>query len=322
MNVLVTGGLGNVGRNCLAELCRQKHQVTSFDLSTAPNRRAAERISFGLRPVWGDIRSPEDVAPAVAGQDVVVHLAFVLPPASEDRPELARDINVNGTTNLLQAMKVVQPPPRIIFISSFSVFGDCQLKPPPRTVADPVEPMDNYNRHKVECEALVRQSGLEWVILRLAVVPPLTLGGFSPKMFDIPPNTRIEFVHPRDVALAVANAVTSPEAWGKVLLIGGGSGSQLYYRDFVGRMTEAMGVGRLPDEAFADCASAYCDWLDTAESQQLLRYQQSSFGDFVLEVARMLGFKRRLIPLMAPLIRRWMLNQSPHYRVRTRRETT
>jgi len=74
-----------------------------------------------------------------------------------------------------------------------------------------------------------------------------------------------------------------------------------------------MGVGRLPDKAFAAAASAFCDWIDTVESQQLLHYQQRSFDDFVREVAATLGFKRYLIRLMAPLIRLWMLSQSPYY---------
>ena len=318
MRVLVTGGLGNVGLYCLAELLRQGHEVTCFDVRTARNNRNTKKLSPHVINLWGDIRNSTDVAAAVQNQDVVVHLAFVLPPASEDRPDLSREINVGGTANILQAMKEVQPRPAIIFISSFSVFGACQHIPPPRRVSDPVQPMDHYNRHKVECETLVRDSGHRWLILRLAVVPPLTLGGFNPKMFDIPPQTRTEFVHPRDVALAVANAVISTEAWGKVLLIGGGAGSQLYYREFVGRMTESMGVGHLPDEAFASSASAFCDWLDTVESQRLLRYQERNFDDFVREVSANLGYKRHLIRLMAPLIRRWMISQSPHHRVNAR----
>jgi UDP-glucose 4-epimerase len=320
MNVLVTGGLGNVGRNCLAELQRQGHEVTCFDVRSRPNERAAKKVPAPVRILWGDIRDQEGISIAVRSQDIVVHLAFILPPDSEKRPDVAREINVDGTWKLIVAIRKSRPPPKMIFISSFSVFGDCQHKPPPRTVADPVQPMDHYNRHKVECETLIKESGLDWLILRLAVVPPLTLGGFNPKMFDIPPGTRIEFVHPRDVALAVANAAISAEVWGKILLIGGGEGAKLYYRDFVGRMTESMGVGRLPDAAFASSASAFCDWIDTTESQRLLNYQQHTFNDFVQEVAATLGYRRYLVQLVAPLVRRWMLSQSPHYRLKDQGE--
>jgi nucleoside-diphosphate-sugar epimerase len=314
MRVLVTGGLGNVGRSCLTKLLEQGHRVRCLDLKTKHSQRSARTLEGRVDVLWGDLRRQDDVAAAVQDQEAVVHLAFVLPPASEDRPEWAHEVNVGGTRNLLQALKGLRPPPLIVFASSFSVFGETQHLPPPRTVSDPVQPMDNYNRHKVECERLVRDSGLDWSILRLGVVPPSTLGGFSPKMFDIPPGSRVEFAHPRDVGLALANAVVCPLARGRVLLVGGGPGSQLRYRDFVGRMTESLGVGRLPDSAFAPSASAYTDWLDTAESQKLLQYQQHSFEDFVREVAASLGYRRRLMRLFAPLIRRWMLSQSPHYR--------
>lgn len=314
MRVLVTGGLGNVGAACVTRLLEQGHRVRCLDLKTRVCQRNAGRFGDRIEPVWGDLCCPDEVLAAVQDQDVVVHLAFILPPASEDHPEWACDVNVGGTRNLLHAMKSVSAPPKIIFASSFSVFGQTQHKPPPRTVSEPVQPMDNYNRHKVECEALVRKSGLDWVILRLAVVPPLALSGFNPKMFDIPPGARVEFLHPDDAGLAFANAAGSDEVWGKILLIGGGADSQIYYRDFVGRMMESMGVGRLPDRAFASSASAYTDWLDTAESQKILQYQQHSFEDFVQQVAASLGYRRYLIHLFAPLVRRWMLSKSPHYR--------
>jgi len=245
---------------------------------------------------------------------VVIHVAFILPPASDEHPELAEAVNVGGTRNVVEAMKGLPSRPKIIFISSFSVYGACQHKLPPRTASDPVQPMDNYNRHKVECERMVRESGLAWAIFRLGMVPPKSLGGFTPKMFDTPPGQRTEFVHPDDVGLALANAVACDEVWGKTLLIGGGASSQLYFRDFVGRMMESMGIGRLPDKAFATTACAFSDWIDTMESQRLLHYQRHSFDDFTKEIAASLGPTRYALRLLSPLVRWWMLSQSPYYK--------
>jgi nucleoside-diphosphate-sugar epimerase len=314
MRVLLTGAFGNVGRNCLARLLEQRHQVRCFDVKTRANQKHAGRCKGRIEIAWGDLRRPDDVAAAIQDRDAVIHLAFILPPASEEHPEWAHDVNVGGTRNLLQAAKALPSPPRFIFASSFSVFGDTQHMPPPRTAFDPVQPMDNYNRHKVECETLVMDSGLDWVIVRLAVVPPRSLGGFSPKMFDVPPGARVEFLHPLDAGLALANALSCDEACGKTLLIGGGAASQLCFRDFLGRVMESMAVGRLPDRAFASSASAYTDWLDTTESQRLLQYQQHTFEDFVQELAASLGYIRYLLRPLSPLIRRWMLSKSPYYR--------
>ncbi|MBA7477815.1 hypothetical protein ES707_13230 [subsurface metagenome] len=317
MKVLLTGALGNIGRNATKKLIEQGHQVRCFDLKTRANEKVAQRIEGQIEVVWGDVRSPDDLAVAVQDQDVIIHLAFIMPPASEDRPQWAREINVDGTENLLQAMKTVLPPPKIIFSSTFSVFGDTQSQPPPRTVSDPVQPVDNYTHHKVECEKLIQESGLDWAVFRFAVVPPMSLGGVEelPKMFDFPLDMRIEFLHPRDAGMALANAVNCEEVWGKTLLIGGGLSGQLYYRDFMGRMMNAMGIGMLPERAFGSKA-AMSDWLDTSESQSLLNYQQHTFEDFVQEIASLLGYKRYLVPLFRPLIRRWVLQKSPYFRAK------
>ncbi len=314
MKVLVTGGLGNVGSSCLLELLQQGHEAASFDLKTKANLRRARAFGRRVRFAWGDLRRADEVSAAVGGQQAVAHTAFILPPRSDEQPELAEAVNVGGTRNLIAAMKEVRPPPRLVFISSFSVYGPCREGGPLRTAADPVRPMDNYNRHKVECETMVRESGLEWTILRLGVVPPKSLGGFTPKMFDTPPGQRTEFVHPDDVGLAVANAAASEEVWGRILLIGGGRSSQLHFRDFAGGMMGAMGIRRLPDTAFAENACAFSDWMDTTESQRLLRYQRHSFQDFTGEIAGSLGPLRFAFRLLSPLIRWWMLRQSPYYR--------
>ena len=314
MRVLVTGGLGNVGRSCLTQLTTQKHQVACFDVKNKPNTRNARSFQDRVNFFWGDLRRAGDLAAAVKGQEAIVHAAFILPPMSDDRPELAEAVNIGGTRNLLEAIKSLGTRPKIIFISSFSVYGACQDRLPPRTASDPVQPMDNYNRHKVECETMVRESGLDWSIFRLGVVPPKSLGGFTPKMFDTPPGQRTEFVHPDDVGLAVASAVISDQVWGKILLVGGGHSSQLYFRDFVGGMMEAMGIGRLPDRAFATTACAFSDWIDTTESERLLHYQRHSFQDFTKEIAGSLGPLRTAFRLLSPLIRWWMLSQSPYYK--------
>ena len=215
MNVLLTGAFGNVGTSALTELLKQGHRVRCFDLKTKMNEKAARRIAGRAEVVWGDLRNPGDVAAAVRGQDVVTHLAFIIPKLSvtgvesEKRPDWARTINVGGTQNVIDAMKAQPRPPKLVFASSLHVYGLTQDQPPPRTVSDPVDPIEHYARHKVECEQRIRASGLEWAILRFAAAMPISLK-LDPGMFDVPLANRMEFVHTRDVGLAVANAASQP----------------------------------------------------------------------------------------------------------------
>ncbi len=318
MKVLLTGSMGNVGSNCLRSLLRHNHEVRCFDIRSKANERRFRSFVGRVEMFWGDITRPDDVAAIVKDIEAVIHLGFMLPPLTDEQPERAEAVNVEGTRLLIEAARQERIPPRFIFGSSFSVYGETQHLPPPRKATEPTNPSDNYTRHKIACEAMTRNSGLDWCIVRLGVVPPRSIGGFSPKMFDAPPGARIEFAHPDDVGLALNNCICSEEVWGRVLLIGGGPGSQLYYRDFVNGMLEGMRLGSLPDRAFTTTASAFTDWLDTVESQELLQYQQHCFNDFIQEMRSRLGLGRYLMPLLAPLVRWWMLRQSPYYKASQR----
>jgi UDP-glucose 4-epimerase len=318
VNVLLTGAFGNVGTSAIEELLKQGHRVRCFDLETRANAKKARKYGSRIEVVWGDLRNPKDVAVAVHGQDMVVHLAFIIPKLSatgvesEDRPDWAREINVGGTRNVIAAMQAELEPPRLIFSSSYHVYGQTHDQPPPRTVDDPVDPIEHYACHKVVCERMVRDSGLEWAILRFAAVLPLSLR-LDPGMYDVPPGNRMEYVHTRDVGLAIANAVSSDEIWGRLWLIGGGPRCQYTYCEILQKILGGMGVGMLPEEAFS-IVPFPTDWIDTAESQRVLQYQQRDLDDYVQELVGLMGVERHLIRLFRPIVRYFLLRRSPYLR--------
>jgi nucleoside-diphosphate-sugar epimerase len=247
---------------------------------------------------------------------VIAHLAFIIPKMSatgvesEQRPVWSETINVSGTQNVIHAVRSALPSPRLIFTSSYHVYGRTQDRMPPRTVLDPLQPIEHYSRHKIECEARVRASGVHWTIFRLAAALPIAIR-LDPGMFDVPLWNRMEFVHTRDVGRAIANAVDHPGVWGKVLNVGGGPTCQYVYREIVARILARMGVGMLPDGAFSEVAFP-TDWLDTAESQALLGYQRRDLSHYLDDMAALLGFRRRLVRAFRPAVRAWLLRKSPY----------
>jgi nucleoside-diphosphate-sugar epimerase len=315
MKILLTGAFGNVGMSTLYELLRQGHQVRCFVTPRKAHERTARQFAGKIELIQGDIRRPADLSLAVQDQDIIIHLAYMIPPRSEDQPELAQSINIEGTRNLLVAARSLPRPPKFFFASSLDVFGYTQDQPPPRRVTDPLQATDHYSTHKIACEEMVKTSGLEWSIFRFADVPPLALRSPHPIMFRIPLATRIEVIHTYDAGLAVANGIHSDEIWGRTLLIGGGASCQIHYRDYLGRMLDMMGIGMLPESAFG--TEQYCtDWLDTEESQRLLNYQRYSFDDIMQHLARIIGYKRLLTALARPAARWWILRMSPYYKGR------
>jgi UDP-glucose 4-epimerase len=317
MRILLTGAFGNIGIHTLEELIVKGHEVRCFDVRTKINQKTFRKYSNQVEVFWGDLRNSEDIALAVKGQELVLHLGFVIPKLSmtgvnsEDEPELARQVNVGGTRNLLSEMKNLPVPPKIIFASSLHVYGKTQDQPPPRKISDPVNPIEHYAKHKVECERMVRVSGLEWAIFRLPATLPIRLI-LDKGMFDVPLDNRIEYAHGRDIGTAFTNAVTNPNIWGKTLLIGGGKFCQFYYRDLVGRIMKTLGIGNLPETAFTKTPYS-TDWLDTTESEQLLRYQNRTLEDYLNDMKHLLGWRLPLIRTFRPLVKKWLLSQSPYY---------
>jgi len=324
MNVLVTGAFGNIGEGTVQEILNRGHRVRCFDVLNSINKKKAAGLGGPAEVFWGDLRNPQDTTAAVQGMDLVIHLAFVIPKLSatgigcEDQPDWAWEVNVGGTRNLLRGMAAVENPAKIIFASSLHIYGITQDQQPPRRVTDALKPMENYARHKVECEGLVRSSGLVWSIFRFAAALPFTLK-LDSAMFEIPLDNRMEYVHNRDVGLALANAVTSPEIWGKVLHIGGGPRCQYTYREIVEKVLDGVGIGMLPEQAFGHRPFS-TDWIDTEESQRLLQFQRYTLDDYMREFSAKLGLRRILARMCRPLVRAALLARSPYYRVRRFKE--
>jgi len=311
MRVLVTGAFGNLGQPVLEQLIRAGHQVRAFDLDTRANRRAVRRFGRDLEVVWGTLANEADVVRAVEGQEAVIHLAFVLPylsatgVSSESEPRWARNFFVGGTRRLLNALRAMPEPARILFTSSLHVYGQTQDREPYRRVGDPVAPTDHYSHHKIICETLVRRSQLRWIIFRLGASLPTRLI-LDRGMFEVPLDTRIEFVHHSDVALAIANALDNDAVWGQIWNIGGGPECQLIQGEMVRSVLDAVGVGMLPEHVFGNRPFP-TDWLDTSESQRWLRFQYHTLKDYLEDLTKKLGPARPLLKAVSPLIRAYLM---------------
>jgi len=264
--------------------------------------------------LWTDVCDAGAVEAALDGQDAVVHLAGIVPPEVDRDPRLAERVNVGGTRTVVNAALRQRVPPRLLLASTFDLFGHTQDQPPPRRIGDPVSATDEYTRHKLRCEGIVRESGLAWAIFRFCDVPPERPYGADPIMFSIPLANRIEVLHREDAALAIARAITAP-VWGRAWLVGGGAACQVRYEEYLRAALDKAGVGMLPREAFA--TDPYCtDWLDSADTEALLAYQHHSFAQIMADLPAPRLAPTWAIRLARPLVHRHLLRLSPAWRAR------
>lgn len=298
---MLTGAFGNIGFPSAQALLARGFHLTAFDLPTPRARKLARRLepTDRVRVEWGDLRKPDDVRRIVetAAPDAIIHLAAIIPPPAYFDAKLARAVNVDGLQNLLTAAASLAKAPRVVLASSYTVHGsrNASRELPLLTATTPVVPVDAYGGHKIEGELLLRRSGLPWVTLRLGACLPLAPGNPDPRVlrmaFELPRDTRSHGVDQRDAATAFANAVDA-DALGKVLLIGGDDSFRLRSRELTRRYQHTLGLAPFADDAYAVADPAiddtwyFEDWMDTRESQALLRYQQHSFDDYIAAVAR------------------------------------
>ncbi len=319
MNVLLTGPFGTIGTRVLNELLARQHCVTCFDLDNKTNRKIAVSYGDRIRMVWGDITDATSVNNAVAGQNAVIHLAAIIPPLSEEKPSIAEKVNVQGTKLVIDAIAQQTSMPLMVFPSSISVHGFSNKRQPPCKTDMPLEAKDNYAGHKIACENFLRASNIPWVILRIgACVDAMNdkigdRAAMMRHMFTLHPDTRIEYLHPRDAATAMAAAIEKPEVVGKTLFLGSGKNSQTSWLEFVNITPRAMGLRDLTSDDFG-VEPYYTDWMDTTESQQLLQFQHLGMEAYKRELAHQWRYKRFLIFPFRWLIRRYMLSFSPAHR--------
>jgi nucleoside-diphosphate-sugar epimerase len=187
--IIITGGLGYIG----TELCKLysgvswHHQIVVID-----NRFISERVNqirnWNMEFIQGDILNKDVVKKYCEDADVIHHLAGVTDvprtknEASNTQDEKIKEVGEKGTQNILD---VISDNCKIIFPSTHVVYeGINEIKTDIKEEEE-VKPVLSYSSSKAVNEDQLKESGKNYVILRLGSV----YGYSSDSMrIDIMPN--------------------------------------------------------------------------------------------------------------------------------------
>ena len=100
--VLITGAFGNLGLMCVHQALEIGFDVRCFDLDNSTNQKTAAKLGHQTETILGDIRDESIQRNIIQGVDAIIHNASVLPPITENNPDLARCINVGACKNLIK----------------------------------------------------------------------------------------------------------------------------------------------------------------------------------------------------------------------------
>jgi CDP-paratose 2-epimerase len=129
MRALVTGGIGFIGTNLSNRLLSDGHEVVLFDnILRAGVRKNLDwlRSQHGsqLQFIEADVREFGAVERAMQGVDAVFHLAAqVAVTTSVANPLDDFSTNAQGTLNVLEAARKLNPMPAVLYTSTNKVYG-------------------------------------------------------------------------------------------------------------------------------------------------------------------------------------------------------
>ena len=169
--VLVTGGNGFVGRAVLDRLVAAGRPVRALARSDAS---AATLAGAGAEPARGDILDPPSLERAMAGAEVVYHVAGVNGFCFPDPAVLYRG-NVDGTGNVVRAAAAAGVR-RIVHTSSAATIGE-----EAGTLATEHSPhrgrfLSHYERSKLEAERLAMAEAARLGVELVSVNPASVQG--------------------------------------------------------------------------------------------------------------------------------------------------
>jgi len=156
VKTLVTGAAGFIGSNLVDRLLAAGHEVTGFDNFSTGFRQFLEgaRRNPRFRLVEADLLDQDAVSGAVAGADMVFHLAANADVRfGPEHPRKDLDQNTIATWNVLEAMRT-SGVRRIAFSSTGSVYGEPEVFPTPESAPFPVQ-TSLYGASKLAAEGLI-----------------------------------------------------------------------------------------------------------------------------------------------------------------------
>lgn len=241
--VLVTGAGGTVGLQVIRFLLSEgKYEITALELKNKHVYKRLRPFRKRINIVFGDVTDTAIVDALVKDHDVVIHLAGVLPPLANVRDDLCKEIDLNGTKQLVDSIKDYNPDCFFLYSSSTSVYGKQEnFENITVKTKSKLDDYDYFSKYKLESEKYIKENLKNYSILRLAYI----LGDPGPEalIYNITPDSKCELLSSEDAGYAFVCAIDfKKEVNRKTYNVSGGEKFRTKYSDYLIHVFKTYGL--------------------------------------------------------------------------------
>ncbi|MDE6201261.1 MAG: NAD-dependent epimerase/dehydratase family protein [Clostridiales bacterium] len=216
--VAITGITGNMGQATFAAL--NGVDVDEIRLLIRTPKRFKKLLSANkalkgkVKVIQGSMTDRDAIKQLVTGADIVINMAAVIPPRSDQNPKAAVACNQVGADMLVSEIEsITENQPALIHVSTVAVYGNRTGAHPFGRVGDPLlpSPLDVYSATKVRGEFRVLESNInKWAVLRQsAMLHPqmITDNIHDGLMFHTAFDAPLEWVTAHDSGILIRNII-------------------------------------------------------------------------------------------------------------------
>lgn len=323
--VFITGATGVMGKAALEAITvRGDCRVRLLVRDSAKNRKLMRPYKGTVEITWGDLNDRDAVRRAMGDAGVVLHIGGLVSPMADRNPSLTHKVNVEGTRNIVEAVRERpdRDEVRLVYIGSVAQIS---LRSEPvhwGRSGDPVvaAEFDYYGLSKIRAERIVAESGLRhWVSLRQSGIlhPGLFLRGSYPITFHVPLRGVLEWATVEDSArlmAAMCGDDVPEEFWRNFYNIGSGPSYRLSNYEFEKKILNAVGS---PDpekifepDWFATRNFHGCWYADSDVLESLVPFRENiPVDDYFRRMARKAPWWVRLAPLAPATVVKAMMRK-------------
>ena len=309
MRVALTGITGNMGQATLEEVLKIG-EIDAFRLLVLPEDKRIKKLlkthcadRRRIEVLVGNLKDAETCKKLVADADFVVNMAAVIPPLSDQNPQLAVDCNQIGAGNLVDAIEAAgEKQPKLVHVSTMALYGNRTSAHPWARVGDPllVSPYDVYSATKLRGEFRVLESSIRNVaVLRQSAMlhkNMLSDNVSDGLMFHTCFNAPLEWVTAKDSGVLIANILRKDlagelgrEFWGQCFNIASVAENRVTGYDTLNDGFALIG-GTGKDffrPYYNSTRNFHGVWFSDGDRlEKLFHYQKQTTADYWREIAR------------------------------------